>query len=348
MQILPNKQHKKTVGSQFRESLNLLINTLHETTPHYVRCIKPNEEKKAFEWDPPKIVQQLRACGVLETVRISAAGFPSRWAYEDFYDRYQLLAKRIQLVDFNVRVACESILKQQIKDDDKFRLGKTQIFFRAGQVAYLEQLRSDIRKKCIITVQSVIRKFVYQRRYLKIRKSILGIQRYARGMLARTKARIIRETRAAITIQRYIRGWLCRNRFIKLRNSIIGIQIYARGMLARRKYKNILDNYKATQIQRYCRGFLARKTFKKKLANIIKCQASVRRFLARRLYKRMKAEARTISHIKQKYTGLEKKVMSLQQKIDEINKENAVLRVKSEESVELKFVKFYYYFVFKN
>lgn len=67
------------VGSQFRDSLNLLMTTLNATTPHYVRCIKPNDEKAAFQFDPKRAVQQLRACGVLETVRISAAGYPSRF-----------------------------------------------------------------------------------------------------------------------------------------------------------------------------------------------------------------------------------------------------------------------------
>lgn len=67
------------VGSQFRESLNLLMLTLNSTTPHYVRCIKPNDDKMAFTFDPTRAIQQLRACGVLETVRISAAGYPSRW-----------------------------------------------------------------------------------------------------------------------------------------------------------------------------------------------------------------------------------------------------------------------------
>jgi myosin heavy subunit len=69
-----SKQHRQTVGSQFRDSLKQLITTLHSTTPHYVRCIKPNDEKLPFKWEAGKIVQQLRACGVLETVRISAAG----------------------------------------------------------------------------------------------------------------------------------------------------------------------------------------------------------------------------------------------------------------------------------
>lgn len=72
------KQHKATVASQFRESLGQLMDTLFSTNPHYIRCIKPNDAKASFVFDPKRAVQQLRACGVLETIRISAAGYPSR------------------------------------------------------------------------------------------------------------------------------------------------------------------------------------------------------------------------------------------------------------------------------
>ena len=56
------------------------MDTLNSTEPHYVRCIKPNDTKEAFGYNTERVVQQLRACGVLETIRISAAGYPSRYA----------------------------------------------------------------------------------------------------------------------------------------------------------------------------------------------------------------------------------------------------------------------------
>ncbi|CAG2116905.1 unnamed protein product, partial [Medioppia subpectinata] len=63
------KQAKATVGSQFRDSLAALMKTLNATEPHYVRCIKPNDNKGGFEFNNIRAVQQLRACGVLETIR---------------------------------------------------------------------------------------------------------------------------------------------------------------------------------------------------------------------------------------------------------------------------------------
>lgn len=79
---------KPTQASIFKASLINLMDTLSQTNVHYIRCIKPNEAKKAWEFTPQQVLGQLRACGVLETIRISCAGYPSRWTYEEFVERY--------------------------------------------------------------------------------------------------------------------------------------------------------------------------------------------------------------------------------------------------------------------
>lgn len=78
---------KPTQGSIFKASLNALMDTLSITNVHYIRCIKPNDAKKPWEFTPSQVLGQLRACGVLETIRISCAGYPSRWTYEEFAER---------------------------------------------------------------------------------------------------------------------------------------------------------------------------------------------------------------------------------------------------------------------
>lgn len=79
---------KPTLGSIFKSSLISLMDTIDSTNAHYIRCIKPNEAKLAWEVEPQMVLGQLRACGVLETIRISCAGYPTRWTFEDFADRY--------------------------------------------------------------------------------------------------------------------------------------------------------------------------------------------------------------------------------------------------------------------
>ncbi|XP_022899670.2 unconventional myosin-Va [Onthophagus taurus] len=330
------KSHKKSVGSQFRDSLNLLMSTLNATTPHYVRCIKPNDTKTPFEYNPQRAVQQLRACGVLETIRLSAAGFPSRWSYIDFFYRYRVLCKFKDINRNNMQKTCCNILEQHIKDKEKFRFGKTKIFFRAGQVAYLEKLRSDKLMKCCIIMQSTVRAYLCRKKYLAMKKAIHGLQRYARGYLARRHAQELRRNRAATVIQKHIRRWLKQTKYQKIKKTIEGIQRYGRGYLARLHFKRLKYNAKATIIQKYVRGWLARRWYAEQIRKIVICQSAIRRYLARRLYKKMKIEARSIEHVKTLNKGLENKIISLQQKVDELNKNNSELRKKETEVVDLK------------
>jgi myosin-5 len=78
---------KPTQASIFKSSLSSLMETLSITNVHYIRCIKPNEQKEAWKFVPQQVLGQLRACGVLETIRISCAGYPTRWTYEEFAER---------------------------------------------------------------------------------------------------------------------------------------------------------------------------------------------------------------------------------------------------------------------
>ncbi len=79
---------KPTQASIFKASLTNLMHTLSITNGHYIRCIKPNEQKEAWKFVPQQVLSQLRACGVLETIRISCAGYPTRWTYEEFAERF--------------------------------------------------------------------------------------------------------------------------------------------------------------------------------------------------------------------------------------------------------------------
>jgi myosin-5 len=113
------------------------MDTIGETNVHYIRCIKPNEAKVAWEFEAPMVLAQLRACGVLETIRISCLGYPSRWTYEEFADRYYALVPSSYWdpkANPDVKVLCQAILDKCITDTDKFQMGETKIFFRAGQV----------------------------------------------------------------------------------------------------------------------------------------------------------------------------------------------------------------------
>ncbi|KAG8180741.1 hypothetical protein JTE90_004696 [Oedothorax gibbosus] len=329
------KQHKKTVGSQFRESLGLLMTTLNATTPHYVRCIKPNDQKVAFLFDPHRAVQQLRACGVLETIRISAAGYPSRWAYQDFLNRYRVLTCSKDIVRTDLKTTCQKILENLVKEEDKFQFGKTKIFFRAGQVAYLEKLRADKLRACAVAVQKNVRGWLHRKRYLQMRRTALLLQKHGRALLARRHTLFLRRTRAAIKIQKTVRMFVQRRRYQRTCRTVLQLQAHARGTWARQRFQLMRKNAAATTIQKHVRGFVARRKYRRSMVAVVKSQAAVRRYFARKQFKKLKIEAKSVEHVKKLNVGLENKIISLQQKIEEMRRERATISTKQVDTKEL-------------
>ncbi|XP_028813225.1 unconventional myosin-Va isoform X2 [Denticeps clupeoides] len=318
------RDHKKTVGLQFRNSLHLLMETLNATTPHYVRCIKPNDIKSSFMMDPIRAVQQLRACGVLETICISAAGFPSRWTYQEFFCRYRVLMKlRDILVD--KKLTCRNILEKLIQDQDKYQFGKTKIFFRAGQVAFLEKLRADRLRKACVHIQKTIRCWLARKKYLRIKRMVITVQRYVRGHQARCLAHHLRRTKAAVTIQKYQRMRVAKTQYQRQRAAALLLQCNFRGYRARKLYHQLLFEKKVLVAQRWARGWLARFWYRRCLAAVVYLQCCVRRMLARRQLRRLKIEARSVEHFRNLNVGMENKIMHLQCKINEQHKENREL-----------------------
>uniref|UniRef100_A0AAR2K0L5 Methyl-CpG binding domain protein 3b n=1 Tax=Pygocentrus nattereri TaxID=42514 RepID=A0AAR2K0L5_PYGNA len=320
-----HREHKLTVGFQFRQSLQLLMDTLNSTTPHYVRCIKPNDLKQSFLFDPKRAVQQLRACGVLETIRISAAGYPSRWTYEEFFGRYRVLFHGSSAQD-ELQVSCQKAIPNLIPDPEQYCFGKTKVFFRAGQVAVLEKLRAERLWLAGVLIQSWVRGWIQRRRYLQLRRSALTLQRYARGALARRLAWTLRYTWAALIIQKTYRMVMVRQLYLAIREATITIQAFARGMQTRRTYRLLLEERAAVRLQAWVRCWLTRCWFRRIRAAVVLLQCCVRRRAARRELRRLRAEARSVEKYRELNKGMEVKLMQLQLRADQQAKESASLR----------------------
>uniref|UniRef100_A0A8D2PLB8 Myosin VC n=1 Tax=Zosterops lateralis melanops TaxID=1220523 RepID=A0A8D2PLB8_ZOSLA len=282
----PNKQLRTTVGSKFRNSLSLLMVTLNATTPHYVRCIKPNDEKLPFEFDSKRVAQQLRACGVLETIRISAQSYPSRWTYIEFFSRYSILMTQQELSLNDKKQICKTVLQRLIQDHNQYQFGRTKIFFRAGQVAYLEKLRSDRLRQACILIQKRVRGWLQRRRFLSVRRAAVTVQQYFRGQ--RT------ETWAAIIIQKYCRGYLVRRLCQLIHVAAVTIQAYTRGFLARKKYRKMREEQKAVILQKYARAWLARRRFQNIRRFVLNIQLSYR---VQQLQKKIEEQVRGSSQL---------------------------------------------------
>ncbi|XP_029355258.1 unconventional myosin-Vb [Echeneis naucrates] len=319
------REHKLTVGFQFRQSLQMLMDTLNSTTPHYVRCIKPNDLKEPFMFDPKRTVQQLRACGVLETIRISAAGYPSRWTYEEFFSRYHLLLQGFRSEE-QAQVSCRRTLPDLIPDPDQYCFGKTKVFFRAGQVALLERLRAEKLRAAAVIIQSRVRGWLSRIRYSKILWATVTIQRYSRGALARRLAETLRYTKAALMIQKTYRMVVVRQLFLMIRQATVTIQAFTRGTLVRRRYRELLAERAAVLLQARVRGWLARQMYRRVRAAVVFMQCCVRRRAARRELLKLKSEARSVERYRELNKGMEVKLMQLQLRADQEARESSALR----------------------
>merc|ERR1711884_193380 len=156
----------KTVSSVYLVQLNDLMTTLHNTEPHFIRCIVPNTHKQPLMVEPELIMHQLTCNGVLEGIRICMRGFPNRMLYPDFKSRYQILgAAEIANASDN-KTGAYALLDKIEFSRERYRLGHTKVFFRAGALAGLEEARDEIVLKLVRWMQGncygYIRRQVYQ------------------------------------------------------------------------------------------------------------------------------------------------------------------------------------------
>ncbi|WPG97890.1 myosin-2 [Acrodontium crateriforme] len=318
---------KPTLGGIFKSSLIELMTTINSTDVHYIRCIKPNEGKEAWKFEGPMVLSQLRACGVLETVRISCAGYPTRWTYEEFALRYYMLIPSNEWTT-EIRQMGNKILSTVLgprKNDgtDKYQLGLTKIFFRAGMLAFLETLRTNRLNDAAIMIQKNLKAKYYRKRYLESINGIRTFQALVRGMLARQRADDARQQKGATTIQRVWRGQKERKRYIQFRNDLVVFEAAAKGWLCR---KMILDKQlgdAARTIQRTWRTYRQLKDWRNYRKNVVKAQSMWRGKQARKSYKKIRIEARDLKQISYK---LENKVIELTQSLGSMRTENRTLK----------------------
>merc|ERR1711981_153724 len=159
----------KTVSSVYLVSLGELMTTLHSCEPHFVRCLVPNTHKKPGEVEPPLIMHQLTCNGVLEGIRICMRGFPNRMLYPDFKARYAILAEKEIASSSDNKTAVYALMDKIEFSRERYRLGHTLVFFRAGALAGLEETRDDIVLKLLRTLQGECLKRIRNRVYFKKR-----------------------------------------------------------------------------------------------------------------------------------------------------------------------------------
>ncbi|XP_015512945.1 myosin heavy chain, muscle isoform X21 [Neodiprion pinetum] len=171
-----------TVSSSYKEQLNNLMTTLRATQPHFVRCIIPNELKQPGLIDSHLVMHQLTCNGVLEGIRICRKGFPNRMVYPDFKLRYKILCAHLIKDPCEPKKAAQIILENINLEPDQYRLGLTKVFFRAGVLGQMEELRDERLSKIVSWMQAFVRGYLTRKDYKKLQEQRLALQVVQRNL----------------------------------------------------------------------------------------------------------------------------------------------------------------------
>ncbi|XP_051797434.1 myosin-11-like [Acanthochromis polyacanthus] len=167
----------RTVGQLYKESLGKLMTTLHNTQPNFVRCIIPNHEKRAGKMDSHLVLEQLRCNGVLEGIRICRQGFPNRIVFQEFRQRYEILAANAIPKGFmDGKQACCLMVKHLDLDPNLYRIGQSKMFFRTGVLAQLEEERDLKLTVVIIAFQAQARGFLGRKAFSKRQQQLSAMK----------------------------------------------------------------------------------------------------------------------------------------------------------------------------
>ncbi|KAF5458799.1 hypothetical protein F2P56_022803, partial [Juglans regia] len=310
---LPEESSKSSkfssIGSRFKLQLQSLMETLSSTEPHYIRCVKPNNVLKPAIFENLNVIQQLRCGGVLEAIRISCAGYPTRRTFYEFLHRFGVLAPEVLDGNYDEKVACQMIMdKKGLKG---YQIGKTKVFLRAGQMAELDTRRAEVLGNAARIIQRQSRTYIARKEFLELRKAGIQLQSCLRGILARKLYEQLRREAAALTIQKNFRRYIIQKAYLTVWLSAITLQTGLRAMIARNEFRFRKQTKAAIIVQAHLRGHIAYSYYKSLQKAALVSQCGWRQRVARRELRKLKMASRETGALKEAKDKLEKRVEEL-------------------------------------
>ncbi|XP_019427767.1 PREDICTED: myosin-11-like [Lupinus angustifolius] len=310
---LPEESSKSSkfssIGSRFKLQLQQLMETLNSTEPHYIRCVKPNNLLKPAIFENMNIMQQLRCGGVLEAIRISCAGYPTRRPFFDFVNRFGLLASEAMEANYDEKAVCKKILdKMGLKG---YQIGKTKVFLRAGQMAELDGRRAQVLSNAAKSIQRRVRTHQARRHYLALRKKTIYVQSRWRGRLACKLYDGLRREAAAKKIQKNVRRHEARKAYKELHVAALSLQTTLRAIAARKEFRFRKQTKASIIIQAQWRRHKAALYYKRLKRGTVVTQCRWRGRVARRDLRKLKMAAKETGALQEAKDKLEKRVEEL-------------------------------------
>nr|XP_045006124.1 unconventional myosin-VIIb isoform X2 [Jaculus jaculus] len=275
-----------TLAGQFKQSLEQLMKILTHCQPYFVRCIKPNEYKKPLLFDRELCTLQLRYSGMMETVRIRKSGFPVRYTFEEFSQRFGMLLRspeRMQLRDKSRQMSLR-IADVCLGTDKDWKVGRTKMFLKDHQDTLLEIQRSQALNGAAVCIQRLLRGYKYRKEFL-------------------------RQRQAAVTLQAGWRGYCHRKNFELILVGFQRLQAIARSLALARQFQAL--RHRVVRLQARCRGYLVRQHVQTKKKAVVTIQALARGMAVRRGINKQKVNDSLVIPAKEQKAVPERKRQSI-------------------------------------
>eukprot|EP00127_Corallochytrium_limacisporum_P000754 Clim_evm40s25 gene=Clim_evmTU40s25 len=234
------KKKGTSVAARFAKSLQSLLKTLAEAEPSFIRCVKPNTEKKPLNFKSGLVLKQLRYSGMMETINVRKNGYAIRYEFADFVNVFWIVAPSARFRNVEMHEKCEEILNKGLPDQD-WQIGYTKVFLKMKQAEELSRVKGMALRKYVVKIQRAARAWLDRKHFLEKRSATIAIQKWYRCARAReqylylrvcvrklqnawrvykgaSRIRLFRETMAKLTAMSkgyLVRQWLAQQKYIK-------------------------------------------------------------------------------------------------------------------------------------
>ncbi|XP_030620550.1 unconventional myosin-IXAa [Chanos chanos] len=281
---LHKKKKPPSISAQFQASLNKLMETLGQSEPYFVKCIRSNAEKLPLRFNDCLVLRQLRYTGMLETVRIRQSGYSIKYTFQDFAHHFHVLLPE---GTHATREGIRNYLCQVDLAPDGFQVGRTMVFIRETERQRLQDLLHQEVLRRIVNLQRRFRALRERKNFLRMRQAACLIQHWWRHCQLRQREEGLEYDlilqQGALCIQTAWRGYRERRNFLLWREAALVIQrswrlyCYRRGQAAR-------------TIQAAWRSHKAREGYHQQRRRVVLLQAASRGYLARQRLRQLREQ----------------------------------------------------------
>ncbi|CAL9696483.1 unnamed protein product [Knipowitschia caucasica] len=171
------KGRPTTASSKIKKQANDLVNTLMKCTPHYIRCIKPNETKRPKDWEESRAKHQVEYLGLRENIRVRRAGFAYRRVFNKFLMRYAILTTETwPRWNGPEQQGVLHLLRSVNMDSDQYQMGRTKVFVKNPESLFLlEEMRERKFDTFARIIQKSWRQYIAQKKYEQMREEASDI-----------------------------------------------------------------------------------------------------------------------------------------------------------------------------